>query len=123
MEERLLRQDDPTYPVFIAKVPDTEKSSFVTTGIAGEIFVRFDDIFRVYHMHALHPSLVRLVALSMQHQLCKEETPQLAIMDPFYMQDIFMHDAKGRDKVKRYIQNFMKEHMFKKIHLMPYFPE
>ena len=47
----------------------------------------------------------------------------VAIMDPFYMQDIFMHDAKGKAKVKQYIQNFMKQHTFKKIHLMPYFPE
>ena len=64
-----------------------------------------------------------MVALSIAHQLCIEETPQVTIMDPFYMQDIFMHNAKGRAKVKRYIQNFMKNHMFKKIHLMPYFPE
>ena len=123
MEGRLLQEDDPTYPVFIAKVPNAEEFGFVTTGVAGEIFVRFDDIFRVYHMHALHPSIVRLVALSLAHQLCIEETPQVAIMDPFYMQDIFMHDAKGKAKVARYIQSFMKQHMFKKIHLMPCFPE
>ena len=95
MEERLLQHDDPTYPVFIAKVPDAEQFSFVTTGVAGEIFVRFDDIFRMYHMHALHPSIVRLVALSMVHQLCIEDTPGIAIMDPVYMQDIFLHEGEG----------------------------
>ena len=107
----------------MAKVPDSEQCAFVTTSSADVIFLRFDDIFRTFHMHALHPSIVRLVALSLAHQLCIEDTPGIAIMDPFYMQDIFLHDAKGKAKVARYIQNFMLAHMSKRIILMPYFPE
>ena len=123
MEKRLLQERDPTYPVIIAKVPDVERFGFVTTGVAAEIFLRFDDIFRMFHMQPLHPSIVRLVALSMAHQLCIEDTPVVAIMDPYYMQDIFMHDAKGRAKVSRYIKDFMVKHMSRKVMLMPYFPE
>ena len=44
-------------------------------------------------------------------------------MDPYYMQDIFLHGTKGRAKVARYIQDFMVKHMSKRIMLMPYFPE
>ena len=123
MEGRLLQEDEPTYPVLMAKVPDSEQCAFVTTGSADVIFLRFDDIFRMFHMHALHPSMVRLLALSLAHQLCIEDTSGIAIMDPFYMEDIFLHDTKGKAKVKRYIQNFMREHVFKRIHLIPYFPE
>ena len=85
-------------PAFIAKVPNAEQFGFVTTGVAGEIFVRFDDIFRMYHMHALHPSIVRLVALSMAHQLCIKDTSGIAIMDPLYMQDTSCMTLRGRLK-------------------------
>ena len=123
MEGRLLQEDDPTYPVFITKVPDLQQFGFVTTGSADVIFVRFDDNFRMFHMHVLHPSIVRLLALSLAHQLCIEDTPGIAIMDPFYMQDIFLHNTKGKVKVTRYIQNFMLADMFNRIIFMPHFPE
>ena len=123
MKGRLLQDNNPTYPVFLAKVPDAERFGFVTTNSADVLIMRFDDIFRMYHMQPLHPSIFRLVALNMAHQICIEETPHITIMDPFYMQAIFMHDAKGKAKVKGYIQNFMVKHMSKRIMPMPYFPE
>ena len=65
METRLLEQENPTYPVFIAKVP--KRLGFVTEDGADLLFVRFDDIFRMFHMLPLHPSMVRLVALKLAH--------------------------------------------------------
>ena len=74
-EERLLKEEDPTYPVFHAKVPEIDGLGFVTKDSEDVIVLRFNDIFNMYHMYALHPSIVRLVALSMAHQILKENTP------------------------------------------------
>jgi hypothetical protein len=49
------------------------------------MFIRYDDIFGLFHMHQLDRNLVRLVSLSMAHDIFMENTPHIAIMDPFYM--------------------------------------
>ena len=62
-EERLLKEKDPTYPVFSAKVPEIDALGFVTKDSEDVLLLRFNDIFNIYHMYALHPSIVRLVPL------------------------------------------------------------
>ena len=85
-EKNLLKEEDPTFPIFIAKVP--EGLGFVTEAEHGgplhgdPLFVRFDDIFGVFHMHPLHPSIVRLVALRMAHQIKMDDIQDLVIVDP-----------------------------------------
>ena len=74
-------------------------------------------------MYALHPSMVRLVALSMAHQILKENTPGIAILDPYYMKEMFLSTPKGRAKASQYIGGFFGTHHEKNIFLMPYFPE
>ena len=83
LEKDLLRMKSPTYPVFVVKVP--KGMGFLDKSPAEVFFIRFDDIFNMFHLKRLHPTLVRLVALSMAHQIIREDTPGIAIMDPYYM--------------------------------------
>ena len=121
VETNLAKDDNPTYPLYIGKVP--EGLGFVDKYPGDLFFLRFNDIFDMFHMNALHPSMVRLAALSLAHQLIKENTPNIAIMDPFYMQEMFVNNPKGKVAVTKYIEDFFVDHPFKNIFLMPYFPE
>ncbi|KAK1650802.1 hypothetical protein QYE76_068607 [Lolium multiflorum] len=85
LERQLLKSKNPSYPLFVAKVPTG--MNFVEKYPADLCFIRFNDIFSIYRMQMLHFSVVRLVALSLSSQIVKEGTPTIAIMDPFYMRE------------------------------------
>src|ERR1041385_5793959 len=72
VETNLAKDDNPTYPLYIGKVP--EGLGFVDKYPGDLFFLRFNDIFDMFHMNALHPSMVRLAALSLAHQLIKENS-------------------------------------------------
>jgi hypothetical protein len=63
---------DPAYPIFTVKVP--EGLGFVEEHPTDVLFLRFDDIFNMFHMKRLHPTMVRLFALNMAHHVMKEKT-------------------------------------------------
>jgi hypothetical protein len=86
-------------------------------------FLRFDDIFEMFHRRRLDPTLVRLVALSMLHQLMQENTPKLAILDPYNMKDIYLQTEGTHQIVMNYITDFIMANKEKKIFLVPYFFE
>jgi hypothetical protein len=87
-ETHLLSMTSPTYPVFYVRVP--KKLGFVDRSPGDVFFLRFDDIFEMFHRRRLDPTLVCLVALSMSHQLMQENTLKVAILDPYYMKDIYL---------------------------------
>jgi hypothetical protein len=62
VEQRLLGMSSPSYPVFMAKVP--KGMGFVDGSPGDMFFLRFDDIFDMFHMKRLHHTLVCLVTLS-----------------------------------------------------------
>jgi hypothetical protein len=81
MKERLLLKERyPSYPVLMAKVPTG--FGFVTTYPADLMIIRYEGIFGLFHMHRLERNLVRLVSLSMAHDIVTDNTPHIAIMDP-----------------------------------------
>ena len=83
LEKRRLRENDVAYPVFVAKVP--EGKGFVDSAIGGTIVLRFDDIFAMFNVHPLHYTFVRLFSLSMEMRIIRDKTPDIVIVDPFYM--------------------------------------
>jgi hypothetical protein len=110
----------------ISLIPGFLYKSAKETGIRhrspGDMFfLKFDDIFEMFHCRRLNPTLVRLVALSMSHQLIQENTPKLTILDPYYMKDIYLQTEGTRQIVMNYITDFMVANKEKKIFLMPYF--
>ena len=53
----------------------------------------------------------------------REETPAIAIMDPYYMLESNLGDPRDRLIVTKYIEDFLVANKQKEIILLPYFPE
>jgi hypothetical protein len=119
VEQCLLESPNPGYPLFVGKVP--KGFGFVDSAPADIMFLRFEDIFKMYHQKRLHQSLVRLVALRMAFDLSKTKNRQVAIMDPYYMQEWIVRNEPGT--VSRYVEEFLVANKDKKAVLVPYFAE
>ena len=72
IEKELLKSKSPTYPLFPVRVP--LGVGFVDKYPAELFFLRFDDLFNVYNLRRLDPTVVRLVALKMAHIMMEEST-------------------------------------------------
>ena len=94
---------------------------FVNYVPTDSMFLRFNDIFNMFHQKRLHPSLVWLVALRMVYDLSKVEKKYVAIMDPYYMLE-WIVTSEPRT-VRKYVEEFMVANQDKKVLLLPYFPE
>ena len=112
---------DPTYPVFAAKV--AVDLVFRDKPLADVMFLRFDDIFNMFHMRRLQRTMVRLFVLSMAHQVMKENTASIAIVDPYYMISNNFRTPEGRHFMTEHIEEIMVEHKTKNYILFPYFPK
>ena len=62
LEDNLLKDECPNYPVFTAKVP--EDPDFVHEDPAELFFIAFEDVFKLFHSRRLDYNLVRLYVLS-----------------------------------------------------------
>ena len=58
IERHLLSKKDPSHPVFVVKVPPG--LGFIDNAPADPFFLRFDDIFNMFHLYLLHYTMVRL---------------------------------------------------------------
>ena len=112
----------PTLPVYVVKVP--QGMGFVTEHPTELFFIRFSDIFNVFHLKQLHRTLVRLVSLSLQQKIIADKAPvSVAIMDPFYMLESVVSSPGDRIIVVKQIEQFLAENNEKEVLLLPYFPE
>ena len=84
-------------------------------------FITYEDIFKLFHMLRLDRNVVRLVSLKMAHDIIVEKTPDLSIMDHFYM-TVGTID-KEQVFVVKYITDFLVANKDKSCFLLPYFPE
>jgi hypothetical protein len=121
LEKRRLRQNDLAYPVFVAKVP--EGKGFVDNSIGGTIVLRFDDIFAMLNLHPLHYTFVRLFSLSMQMRIIRDQTPDIVIVDPFYMRAKILRSAGDRKVASSYLKGVILANPDTDNFLVPYFTE
>ena len=121
LEEDLLKERHPSYPLFVAKVPSGV--GFVDQHPAELFFIRFDDVFNVFHLRRLDRTLVRLVTLSVAHDCTSEKTPNIAIMDPFFMLESIMASPRDRLIVSKQIEDFLVANKDKTTILIPYHPK
>jgi hypothetical protein len=59
----------------------------------------------------------------MAHDIIVERRGRVAIMDPFYLDELFLDAPGNRVIVLKYIEDFMVDNKDKDFFLMPYFPE
>ena len=116
-EKRLLSMQDPPYPLFAVKVP--HGLGFVEKSPGDVFFLRFDDIYNMFHMKGLHWTLFRLFALQLAYMVAKEQIPNIAVADPYYMRQIVLDCPSGRKFMMEYLQSFMVENKDKEIMLVP----
>ena len=121
LEKRRLREKDVAYPVFAAKVP--EGKGFVDNSIGGTIVLRFDDIHAMLNLHPLHYTFVRLFSLSMEMRIIRDKTPDIVIVDPFYMRAKILGSAGDRQVASSYLEGVILANPDKDNFLVPYFPE
>ena len=121
LEKRRLRENDVAYPVFVAKVP--EGKGFVDNSIGGTIVLRFDDIFAMFNLHPLHYTFVRLFSLSMEMRIIRDKTPDIVIVDPFYMRAKILGSAGDRQVASSHLEGVILANPDKDNFLVPYFPE
>ena len=93
---------DVAYPVFVAKVP--EGKGFVDSAIGGTIVLRFDDIFAMFNLYPLHYTFVRLFSLSMEMRIIRDKTPDIVIVDPFYMCAKHLRSAGDRQVARSHLE-------------------
>src|SRR3954468_526243 len=121
MEKRRLSEKDDSYPVFVAKVP--EGKGFVDGTIGSMIVLRFDDIFAMFNLHPLHYTFIRLFSLNMEMQIIRDKTPDIVIVDPFYMRAKHLVSAGDRQVASSYLEGVIMANKDKDTFLVPYFPE
>jgi hypothetical protein len=120
LEKRRLSENNVAYPVFVAKVP--EGKGFVDSAIGGMIVLRFADIFAMFNLHPLHYTFVRLFSLSMEMRIIRDKTPDLVIVDPFYMRAKILGSAGDRQVASSYLEGVILANSEKDNFLVPYFP-
>lgn len=121
MEERRLREKDHGYPVYVAKVPSGH--GFVDSGFAENIFLRYDDIFAMLNSYPLHYTFIRLYSLSKAMRIIRNNIPDIAIADPFYMRAVHLATAGDRAVASGYLKDFFLANQKKCNILLPVFPE
>ena len=121
IERRLLLEKDPSHPVFVVKVPPG--LGFVDNAPADLFFLRFDDIFNMFHLYPLHYTMVRLFSHSLDMQIIRENTPGIAIVEPYYMRDGCLGSPAERCIVASYLKRILVANKTKEYILVPYFPE
>uniref|UniRef100_A0ACD5WX72 Uncharacterized protein n=1 Tax=Avena sativa TaxID=4498 RepID=A0ACD5WX72_AVESA len=122
LEGLLLKDKDPSYPVFTAKVP--EDVGFITDALADVFFIAYEDIFKLFHLRRLDYNLVRLFALNLVMKVKREDTPFVAIADPYYMRDSQLEEGiRTRARAKSYLQKLLMDNKRKDNILVPFFPE
>ena len=68
--------------------------------------------------------MVRLYALHQAMKIKRENTPNIAIVDPYYMRDCQLAEGSGEPAMATtYLQQFLVDNKRKDAILLPFFPE
>jgi hypothetical protein len=121
LEERLLKEKNPRYPVYTIKVP--EGHGFVDRSPAEIFYMRYEDIYNLLHSNRLDYNLVCLYTLHMALKAKREKTKGIVIVDPYFMRDVALANEGDRATVKEYLGNIFVENPTIDSILLPCFPE
>jgi hypothetical protein len=121
LEDNLLKDENPNYPVFTVKVP-RDLVDFVDESPADLFFISCEDVFNLFHFKRLDYNLVRLYALSQAMMIRREQTPYVKVVDPYYMRDSQLEEGSPtRARATEYLQRIMLNMSTKTSLLLPFF--
>jgi hypothetical protein len=84
--------------------------NFVTEGSVGEFTLRFMEIFRMYNLSLIGPSLVRLWALYLAKENRWLNNHICVVIDPFHMHENNAHSLAGRKSMTECLITAMASH-------------
>ena len=87
-------------------------------------FIAYEDIFNLFHTKRLDYNMVRLYALDVAMKIRRDDTPYVAIVDPYYMRDNHLVEgSKTRETATEYLVRVMLANKRKNALLLPFFFE
>ena len=121
LERKLLKEEDPNYPVFTVKVPKY-LADFVHEAPADYFFISYEDVFKLFHYKRLDYNLVRLYALNQAMRIRRDNTPYVKVVDPYYMRDsLLVEGSTTRAMATEFLQRVMLNNQDKNGLLLPFF--
>jgi hypothetical protein len=121
LEEGLLKETNPSYPIFMVKV--LVDVGFVDDHPADIFFISYEDVFKLFNAKRLDYNLVHLFALQQAMKVNREENPGVTIVNPYFMREGMLLNPANRSRAKEYLQKFLMDNKSKRNILLPYFPE
>jgi hypothetical protein len=107
---------------FTLKVP--KYVDFIHEAPTDLFFIVYEDVFKMFLSKQLDYKLIRLYTLNLAMKIKGEKTPQIAIVDPYYMRANQLVEGLGTwAMAMEYLQKFMVANKRKDILLLPFFPE
>ena len=106
IEKHHIREKDQSYLVFKVKVPHVP--GFVTDFPRENFYVRHTDIFDMLQGFRLHDTFVWLFSLNMAMQIIRDNTPDIAIVDPYFMRDAVLRTDFGVRRAVNYLKGFLQ---------------
>ena len=95
-------------PHFTAKVP--VGYNFVTEGSVGELTLQFVEIFRLFNLSLISPSLVRLWVLYLAQENRRLNNHICVVIGPFHMHENNAHSLTGRKSMTECLITTMESH-------------
>ena len=88
---------------------------------AEKFYVPFEDIFNLFHLYKLGPSLIRLWAINTAYTAICELNKVVALADPYLMHESNVNLPDHRQAMRNYLTDFMLANMEKYCLLVPYY--
>ena len=87
-------------------------------------FIAYEDIFKLFHTQRLDYNMVRLYAMDAAMKIRRDDTPYVAVVDPYYMRDSHLVEgSKTRETATEYLVRVMLANKRKNALLLPFFFE
>ena len=83
----------------------------------------FEDIFNLFHLYKLSPSLICLWAINTAYTAICELNKDVVVADPYLMQESNVNLPDRCQAMRNYLTDFMLANMEKYCRLVPYYPK
>jgi hypothetical protein len=101
LEEGLLKETNPSYPIFTVKVP--ADVGFVDDHPADIFFISYEDVFKLFNAKRLDYNLVHLDTHQREMKVNREENLGVMIADPYFMREGMLLNPANHSRAKEYL--------------------
>ena len=107
LEGKLLKDENPNYPMFTVKVPK-DLVDFIDESPVDLFFISYEDVFKLFHNRRMDYNMVRLYALNQAMKTRREITPYVKVVDPYDFRDSqLVEGSTTRTMATEYLERIM----------------